>query len=517
MSSEKKTLFEIATTKLDDIVDELKNHSLNIGLVFNSKQISEIKTALKDRLSARKKDFVAMERELPSDALRLFLREPQINDSLVLFAVKSLIAAEFNIKKGFTVLKDDLYTYIFKAIEISYPILNSDQIINTLESFLNSLLEVCEEKTETTNFTLMFSESLISYIMKFADFIVIIIEDKIKRILSKEFLCRNKDFETIRIESNKLLQMRFQNDFIYLLGEHRFADFYIPPNLQVMNQIGGFPVDYDVNQPERTENLLLRIYGLLEERNNLENQTHREQWKDIFLQHSILYLIGGTGYGKSLFLKNIVNNYSKMHFNHAEDYLVIHCDLKSYYSRLEIHRSLPDFFHDSMVDLSGSDSLSKEIIQHYIYTGRCLVLLDALDEVPKAGRQELHKKIISYFQTYNPENKVCITSRSIGFIPEKHIEAIEILPLNKGDIEEYLDKMIALKKFKREDKQRFLEQAQILIDRKFLSSFLVLSILVNIYKAERELPENKIDLYKKCFEYIAKKRGRKVKNGLRLG
>ena len=115
MSSEKKTLFEIATTKLDDIVDELKNHSLNIGLVFNSKQISEIKTALKDRLSARKKDFVAMERELPSDALRLFLREPQINDSLVLFAVKSLIAAEFNIKKGFTVLKDDLYTYIFKS------------------------------------------------------------------------------------------------------------------------------------------------------------------------------------------------------------------------------------------------------------------------------------------------------------------------------------------------------------------------------------------------------------------
>ena len=49
-------------------------------------------------------------------------------------------------------------------------------------------------------------------------------------------------------------------------------------------------------------------------------------------------------------------------------------------------------------------------------------------------------------------------------------------------------------------------QAQVLIDKHFLTNFLTLSLMVNIYKAERELPENKIELYKKCFEYIAKKR-----------
>jgi hypothetical protein len=51
-----------------------------------------------------------------------------------------------------------------------------------------------------------------------------------------------------------------------------------------------------------------------------------------------------------------------------------------------------------------------------------------------------------------------------------------------------------------------MKQAQVLIEKNFLNNFLVLSLLVNIYKAEKELPENKIDLYKKCFEYIAKKR-----------
>ncbi len=66
--------------------------------------------------------------------------------------------------------------------------------------------------------------------------------------------------------------------------------------------------------------------------------------------------------------------------------------------------------------------------------------------------------------------------------------------------------MIVLKKFKREDKKTFMKQAEVLIEKEFLNNFLILSLLVNIYKAEKELPENKIDLYKKCFEYIAKKR-----------
>ena len=45
-----------------------------------------------------------------------------------------------------------------------------------------------------------------------------------------------------------------------------------------------------------------------------------------------------------------------------------------------------------------------------------------------------------------------------------------------------------------------------MVDKGFLNSFLVLSLLINIYKAERELPENKLELYQKCFEYISNKR-----------
>ncbi len=219
-----------------------------------------------------------------------------------------------------------------------------------------------------------------------------------------------------------------------------------------------------------------------------------------------LTIIGGAGYGKSLFLKNIINNISKLNIENAAEYVLIFCDLKSFLADGDSKKSIPDLFLESMIKHTGLDSLTKDFIQYYLRIGRCIVLLDALDEVPKRGRRELHKKILAFFRNYNPNNKICITSRDRGFIPEENIEALEILPLTPDDIVAYIDKMILLKKFKKEDKPRFLEQAQTLIEKDFLNNFLVLSLMVNIYKAEKDLPENKIDLYKKCFEYIAKKR-----------
>lgn len=190
-----------------------------------------------------------------------------------------------------------------------------------------------------------------------------------------------------------------------------------------------------------------------------------------------------------------------------EEYLVIYCDLKTYYTNGNTNKkTMIDFFQESMINNAGIENITKEFIEYYLERGRCLFLLDALDEVPKDVRGDLHKKIVTFFATCNSSNKVCITSRNRGFIPQQDIEVFEILPLTDNDINDYIDKMIGLKKFKKSDKETFMKQAEALIKKGFLNNFLVLSLLVNIYKAEKELPENKIDLYKKCFEYIAKKR-----------
>ena len=78
--------------------------------------------------------------------------------------------------------------------------------------------------------------------------------------------------------------------------------------------------------------------------------------------------------------------------------------------------------------------------------------------------------------------------------------------MDRTQIETYVDNIIKLGRFDSSDKEMFLEQSSILVDKGFLNSFLVLSLLINIYKAERELPENKMELYQKCFDYIAYRR-----------
>ena len=156
--------------------------------------------------------------------------------------------------------------------------------------------------------------------------------------------------------------------------------------------------------------------------------------------------------------------------------------------------------------LMNKRKITTDLIEYYIDAGRCVLLFDALDEVEKNKRNDLHERIVSYFDNKNPNNKICITSRSRGFIPENNHVVYEILPLERGQIEKYLDNLIKIEKFDENDKSIFLDQATVLMDNCFLNSFLILSLLLHIFKAERNLPDTKLDLYEKCFKYIAYKR-----------
>ena len=305
---------------------------------------------------------------------------------------------------------------------------------------------------------------------------------QLEKELQTEYVPLKESYNKIRRDYRKKIEQHYRMGFIYLLGEYQFNDFYIPPTLECETGPNSF------------------LYS--EFKDTLD-------WENIFKKNNIIYVIGAPGTGKSLFLRNILNNYAKLGFYDSRDYLVIYCDLKTYYTNGGSNKkSIPDFLQESIINTIGMDEeeISADFIRYHLSLGRCLVLLDALDEVPKNKRHELHKKAITYFKTANGNNRICITSRSRGFIPQEDITVLKIPALSQEDISAYIDRMIKLKKFREQDKETFLQQAQVLIEKHFLSSFLVLSLLVNIYKAEKELPENKINLYKKCFEYIAKKR-----------
>ena len=229
-------------------------------------------------------------------------------------------------------------------------------------------------------------------------------------------------------------------------------------------------------------------------------------WKDIWANSNIIYLTGGAGYGKSLFTKKVINNYKDLNIFHSNEYLVIYGELKAFYPNGSDNAiSVVEFLKNSIKSSTLMD-VSTDFVEYYLNAGRCIILLDALDEVEKSKRIYLHESVIAFFKSQNPNNKICLTSRDRGFIPERNVEVFKICRLNEDQIEKYVDKIIALRKFEKADKETFMKQTEILVRKGFLNSFLVLSLLINIYKAERELPENKLELYQKCFEYIANKR-----------
>ena len=61
--------------------------------------------------------------------------------------------------------------------------------------------------------------------------------------------------------------------------------------------------------------------------------------------------------------------------------------------------------------------VSKELINYYLKRGRCIILLDALDEVDKERRQELHSHVIHYFKNQNPNLRGCPEAGSFVFPP----------------------------------------------------------------------------------------------------
>lgn len=322
----------------------------------------------------------------------------------------------------------------------------------------------------------------------------------LKQSIQSEVVYKNDTFSSDKEYYTKILKDNNRTAHIYLLDKFDIEKFYVPPFLtQREERVHGLSFRYVRRSP------IFRI-GI---QDNLHNDVDFDDWKYIFERSNIVYVTGGAGYGKSLFMKKLINEYEKMNIINSSEYIIIYGELKNFFAN-SASSAMPvlDFIQYSMKreTLIEDDRVSKNMIDYYLKRGRCIILLDALDEVDKERRQELHSHIINYFRNQNLNNKVCITSRARGFLPEKDIEVFEIEPLDAVQIQTYVDNVIKLGKFDQNDREAFLKQTQILVDKGFLSSFLVLSLLINIYKAERELPENKLELYQKCFEYISNKR-----------
>lgn len=492
---------EIYNIGLDYISRAVQFHIINIRIEY----FEDIKNCVIDSYNSKKDCLLEVCNDLDVTWVKKFLRFPQISN-LIMAYLQYLVGVKIsNVfmtedkKTEFAV--SDIITQVVKIIDEHFEDKSEKEIV-VIKTFFEILATSCSEikleevlvpNVDFRNGKKVYVHNhLRVYANKILDTEEQKLVEKINYELNKEFIPSNSKYNTEKDLYLKTLRHFYQMQFVYMLGDCKFAEFYIPPLI--------------LNSKHYRD---LMHMGVIDRINRVQYKKIREEWKHIFAYNDIIYIVGGPGFGKSLFLRFLINNSAKLNLINYSEHLVIYCDLKTFYTRgKKSKKSILDFLQESMIAITGIDEekISKDFIQHYLDLGRCVVLLDALDEVPKEVRGELHRKIVAFFSTSNPNNKICITSRDRGFLPQGDIEVFEICPLTTMDIEEYLDKMILLKKFKKDDKKHFMDQAQILIEKNFLNNFLALSLLVSIYRSENKLPENKTNLYKKCFEYIAKER-----------
>lgn len=471
---------ELICKYAEEIVGKALQFVLANGLIsdeiMNVVNVSKIIDQYKETFAYAKSNSL-------NNAYLFVLNQPQVYDIFESYLEYVYLQEFMGISADENIPEEEIVNFIVKVSERN-PETNNEESAYFFRSFFSILVN------------LFYTNSIIKKLKESQMIIKNINQDVFTRlkcqidcILKKSYIPENKGYIECKQSCNKTLKRNEKKGHIYFLDEFDFNRFYVPA---MLSKFWNSAFEDD--------------------KFNLISKFDTVRWMNIFSGNNIIYIVGGAGYGKSLFLKNLIINTEKLQIKNVNDYLIIPCDLKSYY-RGDMGDTKPviSFFVESMISSLGIEDITKEFIQYWLSLGRCLILLDALDEVPKINRETLHKKIINYISFNYPNNKVCITSRSRFFVPQENIEVFKIQPLSEEDIKLYIDNMVSLKAFKKENKVDFLSQAKALIDKHFLNSFLVLSLLVNIYKAENRLPENKVDLYKKCFTYIAKERELKEK------
>jgi len=243
-------------------------------------------------------------------------------------------------------------------------------------------------------------------------------------------------------------------------------------------------------------------------------------------------ITGDPGSGKSTLLKFIAlafaenKNYQRLGIE--VNYLPIIVPISAYSeilnNCLNPSYSLKDFFRDffkgeGLPDLSG-------LFKYFMINNKAMFLLDGLDEVKddnERNRMVEHiRNFISY--EYNFKNKYVITCRTASYTNSSRFDKIkntdfiqyELLPFDSDQIKSYLTIWYIWynKTFKQKINTYRIEAEKCLTktfrvirnDKNIFSlatNPLMLTVLALIEHEGGQLPENRVDLYKKCITLLS--------------
>lgn len=222
-----------------------------------------------------------------------------------------------------------------------------------------------------------------------------------------------------------------------------------------------------------------------------------------------IVLIGGAGLGKSTSLNYLFCNYEKMYGAYA---LKIKLDLKEYaedvgYQKKNILWCIAMEFSRRTKHTGLSLEEIQAVLSDYLNKGKCLVIFDALDEIPDlAARNKVRDEIAIFCDIYYL-NRFIISSREAGYLKNRFDDTflhVKINSFNMEQIRQYSKNWYNSYYDTQEDFDSFWNKFEKEIKRarcaSIISNPIILILALVIFDVEKNLPTRRIEFYSKCIE-----------------
>lgn len=233
-----------------------------------------------------------------------------------------------------------------------------------------------------------------------------------------------------------------------------------------------------------------------------------------------IILIGGAGLGKSTTLNYLYCNYEKLYDSVA---LKLKIDLKEYAEEIgEKKKGILWCIANEFIKRIRYSGQTIEQIQGIVAdklnTGSCLIILDALDEIPTQTIRNTVRTEIETFTSIYYLNRFIISTREAGYLKNRFDDTFLHIRINKFNFEQ-------IKKYSRnwylsyyEEKNdfdefwsKFYAEAKRARCHNLISNPIILVLALVIFDFENSLPTRRIEFYQKCIDtFLTERENRKA-------
>ena len=230
--------------------------------------------------------------------------------------------------------------------------------------------------------------------------------------------------------------------------------------------------------------------------------------KDFFKYNNKVILIGAAGLGKSTTLNYLFCNYESLFSVNA---LKIKIDLKEYAKHItedkkDISWCLSTEFSKRISKAKLVFTDIEKILAQYLDEGKCLVILDALDEIPtQVTRNKVRDEIANFCNVYFL-NRFIISTREAGYLKNKFDDSFLHIKINDFDDDQIKKYSFNWYKINYEGLsfenfwEKFNQEVERSKCRDIIRNPIVLILALVIFDIEKNLPNRKVEFYKKCID-----------------